>query len=209
MSSLLVTGENRWNEPLINNIFKEKDVQLILSIPLNQSDQDTWYWKKDRMGCYSIKTAYVLIQESKSNNNAAVSERFWKRLWSLKVPPKVNHLMWRAASGCLLTKTQLFQKHVDINVACPMCNQDPETIEHVLLNCSFARDCWRCWGGSTANSDSFKEWLSSSYDSWDMKLRQGAAMLCWPIWKCRNELVWNQRSMEVAEVVALLKVVLN
>lgn len=194
VSSLIITGENRWNETLVYGMFEERDVHLILSISLNQGEHDTWYWKKDRMGCYLVKTAYMLIQEMKNGSNVVTSARFWKRLWMLKVPLKVKHLMWPATSECLPVKTQLRQKHVDINVLCPMCNQYPETVDHVLLNCSFSRDCWSYWKGSNVSSESFMEWLSSTYDSWDMSLRQEAAMHCWAIWKCRNDLFWKQRS---------------
>lgn len=144
-------------------------MHLIISIPLNHSEHDIWYWKKDRMGCYSVKTSYVLIQKMKNGHITNASSRFWKRLWMLKVPSKVKHFMWRAATGCLPTKFWLHQKHVDINVSCHLCNQDPETIDHVLLKCLFSRDCWSYLGASNANSNSFSECLSSTYDRWDSK----------------------------------------
>ncbi|XP_074350146.1 uncharacterized protein LOC141689684 [Apium graveolens] len=34
-------------------------------------------------------------------------------------------------------------------------------------------------------------------------------MLCWSIWKGHNELVWNQRGLEVGEIVASARVVLS
>ncbi|KAL8109427.1 hypothetical protein AgCh_025503 [Apium graveolens] len=43
----------------------------------------------------------------------------------------------------------------------------------------------------------------------DTKKRQQSAMLCWAIWKSRNDLVWNQRNTEVLEVVVVAKVILN
>uniref|UniRef100_A0A803NVA0 CCHC-type domain-containing protein n=1 Tax=Cannabis sativa TaxID=3483 RepID=A0A803NVA0_CANSA len=36
-----------------------------------------------------------------------VSNKFWKILWTLKVPPKAKDLVWRAASNCLATKRNL------------------------------------------------------------------------------------------------------
>lgn len=73
ISSLMVTGENRWDVDLLNDMFEERDIDLILSIPLRDNDSDSWYWKKEKLRCYSVKTAYKLLQESKlpspSNNN--------------------------------------------------------------------------------------------------------------------------------------------
>lgn len=42
-----------------------------------------------------------------------------------------------------------------------------------------------------------------------MEIRRIADMFCWSIWKNRNDLVWNQRSSQVVEVVVSSKVVLN
>lgn len=33
--------------------------------------------------------------------------------------------------------------------------------------------------------------------------------ICWMAWKCRNDLVWNQQSMKVKEVIESAKSVIN
>ncbi|WOH04559.1 hypothetical protein DCAR_0623969 [Daucus carota subsp. sativus] len=185
----MITGERRWDEDLIQDIFVTRDANLILSIPLCNDEVDRWYWRKEKLGFYSVKSAYILLQESKPNNNISGNKSVWKRLWNLKVPPKVKHFIWRAATGCLPTKVMLCQKHVNLNVFCPFCNMELETINHVLLNCSYAQGCWSILGG------------------WMVEKRQMGVMLCWAIWKCRNNLVWNQRGLEITEVVESAKVV--
>lgn len=124
-------------------------------------------------------------------------------MWNLKIPPKIKNLMWRAATGCLPTKVQLRSKHVNVCHLCPMCNSEPETICHALLYCSFSKECRTRIGVTILNDthSSFLEWLSGSFDNWEVEQRQLGAMLCWALWKYRNELVWNQRSSEVVEVV--------
>ncbi|XP_074342724.1 uncharacterized protein LOC141680379 [Apium graveolens] len=204
VSSLLVVGENRWDEEVIYNMFEERDVNLILSIPLNQNERDVWYWRRERLGDYSIKSAYVLLQEQKNLSVVSTGDRCWKRLWALKLPPKVTHLIWRAAMGCFPTKVQIQTKHVNIDAMCLQCQLEPETIAHAQLTCSFAKECWYKLRGITygGTQESFLDWLSGTFDSRDTKQRQEATMLCWSqeatmlcwsLWKCRNELVWNQR----------------
>lgn len=39
---LLVTGENRWDIDLLYDMFEVRDVYEILSIPLNNGEQDVW-----------------------------------------------------------------------------------------------------------------------------------------------------------------------
>ena len=34
-------------------------------------------------------------------------------------------------------------------------------------------------------------------------------LLCWSVWKCRNDMVWKQKGLEVEDIVMSAKVVLN
>ncbi|XP_074324344.1 uncharacterized protein LOC141661259 [Apium graveolens] len=108
---------------------------------------------------------------------------FWKRLWNLQVPPKVKNFMWRVISGCLPTKDMLHAKKVNIHVTCSLCNKEVETASHVFLECFFAKSCWQ-------------EWVFNVFNGWETVKRQSGAMLCWTIWKCRNDLIWNQKCLE-------------
>lgn len=56
---------------------------------------------------------------------------------------------------------------------------------------------------------SFAEWLMNSFNGWNKNKRQLGAMLCWSIWKCRNDMVWKQKCLEVDDVVMSANVVLN
>lgn len=58
---LIVPNQNIWDVDLITDIFSERDAQLILSIPLRISDTDNWFWKWERLGHYSVKSAYAAI----------------------------------------------------------------------------------------------------------------------------------------------------
>lgn len=66
--SLMVTGEKIWDTDLIKDLFDERDADIILSIPLGEEDKDTWYWRREKMGHYSVKSAYITIQEAKTVN---------------------------------------------------------------------------------------------------------------------------------------------
>lgn len=62
VSSLMTTGENKWDVDLIQDIFDIRDVNLILEILLQQHETDRWYWNKEKFEFYSVKTAYIMIQ---------------------------------------------------------------------------------------------------------------------------------------------------
>lgn len=37
-------------------------------------------------------------------------------------------------------------KKVYVNALCPLCNNNPENIMHILVTCTFAQLCWRSIG---------------------------------------------------------------
>ncbi|KAL8116202.1 hypothetical protein AgCh_022629 [Apium graveolens] len=80
MSSLIIEGESRWNVNMLHSLFDERDVNLILSIPLNRNEHDVLYWRKEKLGCYSVKSTYVQIQEKKDVQATGPNLRCWKRL---------------------------------------------------------------------------------------------------------------------------------
>lgn len=110
VSSLFVTREHRWDDELSYDIFEESDVNLILVIPLNSTDQDVWFWKMEKLGHYSVKSAYLLLQMRKNNDAVDTNASCWNKLWALRIPPKVKHFMWRAITGCLPGKVSNFNK---------------------------------------------------------------------------------------------------
>ncbi|XP_062112948.1 uncharacterized protein LOC133824099 [Humulus lupulus] len=105
----------------------------------------------------------------------------------------------------------LQMKHVAVNVLCPLCNTDRESICHVLVSCSFAQACWHRLGIGCIPTPQgiFSSWLSSILSLYSREKRQWAVMLLWALWKSRNDLVWQQRGSEVDEVIVLAKTVLN
>lgn len=138
----MLGGQNQWDTGILQDIFITRDVDLISSIPINEMEPDTWYWRLEHHGAYTVKSAYNALQSNKNIHVYNDNIGFWKRLWQLKVPPKIKKLLWQASSKCLPTKTQLQLKHVPVNALCPLCNNDNESICHVLVSCSFARACW-------------------------------------------------------------------
>lgn len=94
---------------------------------------------------------------------------------------------------------------------CPVCQNDAETIVHILVTCSFADTCWRVAGLPRIASTfySFKDWLQVIFQTYKKEEIQRAIMICWMLWKSRNDLMWNQHSLEVLEVVESAKTVLN
>lgn len=79
----------RWDIDWISDILSERDTNLILFISLNNDIEDNWYWKHEKLGIYSVKSAYFKLREtrrSNQNDNAG----YWRKLLNLKIPLKVK-----------------------------------------------------------------------------------------------------------------------
>ncbi|XP_060965292.1 uncharacterized protein LOC133034254 [Cannabis sativa] len=144
VNNLMVVGERAWDLEVISDIFNDRDKEIIIRTNIDQdTPMDTWYWHKDLYGFYTVREAYRLLHHSEITNTSESEIKIWKIAWKLHVPPKVHQLMWRALSGCLGTKVQLTTKHIPLDQACPMCNQ--EELLMVLWAIWYARNevVWR------------------------------------------------------------------
>ncbi|KAH0734631.1 hypothetical protein KY285_010338 [Solanum tuberosum] len=55
-------GAKEWGLDLLRALFNEVDMEAARQIPLNiKPRRDTWMWKLDSKGLYSVKSGYRLL----------------------------------------------------------------------------------------------------------------------------------------------------
>ncbi|KAM6584214.1 hypothetical protein CsatB_011216 [Cannabis sativa] len=213
--NLMAMDGSGWDEDLIADLFLERDQNLILSIPLQFSqDRDHLTWKGEISGWFTVKSAYRLAQEinGEDGQDGDVAATFWKKFWAVKSPPKMKNMVWRACQGCLPTMTQLRTRHVAVSLVCPVCNNHEETIFHALVSCPAAALCWNRVGiGTVVNQqqENFFDWCSSVFLVLDADQRRLLIALCWSLWNARNDRVWNNKLVSVESIVLLARTYLN
>lgn len=79
---------------------------------------------------------------------------FWRKLWSLDLPSKVNNFIWRACKTVVPTTVVLAEKRVEIDTRCSWCLVLNEDITHVLFGCSFAKVVWSKVGIQEVSTES-------------------------------------------------------
>lgn len=119
-------------------------------------------------GIFSIKSAYLLRFEAQFVGvfrREQVRFPSWNRVWSLGLPPKFQFI-WKVIHCIVAVKDALLRINIHVDPVCPLCKQALETIEHLFLNCDFAR---RVWGASHLGFDfsmgsavGFSQW----FDKW-------------------------------------------
>ena len=137
---------------LIRATFLPFEVETILKIPLSCTlPEDKIIWIGNRRGEFSVKSAYHIAHSPiEANDRGESSSRdpckpLWKRLWLLNLPAKIKVFAWRACVNGLPTMEAIFSRGISQSMACPVCGNDAESVDHILLRCDFSSLVWDFW----------------------------------------------------------------
>lgn len=121
--------------------------------------------------------------------------------------PKAKDLI----CNCFSTMMNLKRKRVEVNLSCPFCTIFNESTFHCLVSCEYAWSCWSLSGIEVCdrNMGSFRTWLEEVFRQSNKNVTVRVVMLCWCLWKTRNEVVWNHKKRTVEDIVAFSTLSLN
>ncbi|XP_062114086.1 uncharacterized protein LOC133825112 [Humulus lupulus] len=86
-----------------------------------------------------------------------------------------------------------------------MCHSARELTSHCLVECPIARACWDRTGIGVINQvhGTFAEWLETLFQTLDDDQLKIVAMICWALWRVRNDSVWKGKCARVNMVCNL------
>ena len=119
-----------------------------------------------------------------------------KYIWKLKIPLKIKIFLWYLLKGVLLTKDNLAKKNWDGSHKYYFCNCN-ETIQHLFFDCHHAKILWRVVAVATglpppsSVAHMSSTWLLDIDPTQRKLILVGVAALCWAIWRCRNDICFN------------------
>ena len=140
----------------------------------------------------------MAITRSVSSNIGTSSDHstlkcFWKKIWSIPVPHKIRHFVWRACRDALPTKSNLLTRKVIQEDICESCREASKTVGHVLWSYPKAKEVWECsklvTGWNERANQTFQDlmWmLLLNGDAGEDKVAH-AVTTTWAIWQSRNE----------------------
>lgn len=105
--------------------------------------------------------------------------------------------MWFLSKKVLLTRDNLAKRNWNGNTKCSFCDAE-ESVEHLFISCPFAKLIWRvlfaaCNIPPPSNiTNMFGNWLNGVDKDDKARIRIGISALCWSIWNCRNDMVFNK-----------------
>ena len=98
--------------------------------------EDNLLVKGSRLGNFSVKTMY-------NGLDLSVDFDFPVRpVWNDVIPSKISFFTWEASWGKVISLDQLKHRGRTLANRCCLCEEDEETINHLLNHCKIARMLW-------------------------------------------------------------------
>ncbi|XP_019175665.1 PREDICTED: uncharacterized protein LOC109170987 [Ipomoea nil] len=112
VNDLILNDTHDYNVELLNSLFDNRDVELIMKIPVSCNFEDHWCWKGDLRGLYFVSRGYRLLsgEVAGGNRNGA-----WQAIWRLKIPPNIRNFLWRYLHGVVPTLVGLPKRRVEVD----------------------------------------------------------------------------------------------
>ena len=129
-----------------------------------------------------------------ASSDAGLVRRFWKKVWSLPVPHKTRHFVWRACREALPTKVNLARRKVVLDDTCEACGLMAESAGHVLWGCVKAQEAWSCSKlvGLVDRYECFSFmdllWKMVIIDRVEEEKVARTVTIAWALWFHRNEI---------------------
>ena len=106
--------------------------------------------------------------------------------------------IWRLVKNILPVRVNLANKHIAVEVICPRCNQDEESVTHAIRLCPEAKAVWDHlrfeWD---INMDDSTNWFHNVVVSSDHVGFQQLAIIAWTIWNGRNKDIFEGKRTRV------------
>ena len=148
-----------------------------------------------------VKVKSFLVKVMYKGYDISLACDFPHRLiWNLVVPPKRGIFTWEAAWGKVLTLDNLKGRGMTFVNRCFMCEEDEETIDHLLIHCKSEKMLWDLFLSIVGISWVFPHSVLHTLLAWQEvavgKKRKkmwttSPSCLFWALWSARNRLAFE------------------
>jgi len=170
-------------------------------------DRLVWRWESD--GSFSVRSAYQALHLGSHPIPGCV------RIWEVWAPLKVKLFLWLAVRRRQWTADRRRKHGLDAHDTCFLCDQEPKTIDHIIVECSFARQLWfeaATMLGATLTeqpADAIVDWWETWRALWLASFARGAdsmfVLIAWEIWKERNARCFRGVATQIPAIKATIK----
>ncbi|KAG8383539.1 hypothetical protein BUALT_Bualt04G0024000 [Buddleja alternifolia] len=215
VGSLINNVTNSWDLEVLNSLFAPHLVKCILKIQISlSSDPHKLFWTPSVTGKFSVKSSFSILSHLASLSHNRNRTPLFKKIWAAHLHERHKLFAWKVACNILLIRHRLM--HI-LNVEhprCPFCDDHVETLEHIFINCPFAKRVWWLskWGFKTDNFHDFSihQWLVFIFEKkWCIDITRAEEFLISAIcimdslWKARNLIFHNHPRPIESKIAAL------
>ncbi|KAG2306143.1 hypothetical protein Bca52824_025891 [Brassica carinata] len=192
---------------MLEKLFVPIDVQTLMQNQPSVYDHDSWVWKYNRSGIYTVKTGYDLAfslnkkELIRCHKEKPSLNPLKAQVWNMQTPSKLKVFLWKVLYGALSVVDALQDRGMKCDPVCQTCGMDGESINHVLFSCILARQVWAYSGFPNPHggfdvssvfvnvSYLFETWRNNEEMRWITKC---FPWILWYLWKNRNSLLFER-----------------
>lgn len=182
--------------------------QATSAVTLQPQMKGNFKWRWTSNGDFTSRSAYQALFLAQS---AVLGAR---ELWKTKVPNNVV-----SSSGCAYTDASGRRRRshgLQTNDDCYLCSQLPESLDHLLVQCSFSREIWfktlrylSLQRLTPLMEPAMVDWWLDSRKQLPKAKRKTfdsvVVLVVWRIWLHRNDLVFRHTNPNVSSLLALIR----
>uniref|UniRef100_A0A251TXQ6 Putative RNA-directed DNA polymerase, eukaryota, Reverse transcriptase zinc-binding domain protein n=1 Tax=Helianthus annuus TaxID=4232 RepID=A0A251TXQ6_HELAN len=167
--------------------------------------QDYWVWKLNASGSFTVNSMRRLVQKVRSSDLGTGFQ------WNSWAPIKVNFLAWRLSLDRIPTLMALARRQVNLeSTICRFCGEMDESADHLFVGCGFTQVVWD-FVARWCNIRPFyaldvKDLVNMHMHvngprKWQKAYYTVILTTIWSIWKCRNEVIFNQKEPKMERLI--------
>lgn len=183
---------------------------IINDMHLTPDQLNARLWTPCPSGTYSSRSAYQRYLAG------GIDFEPQNRLWRSWAPLRFKIFLWLAYWKRCWTADRLARRGLPHPDKCLLCDQQEETIDHLLISCVFVREVWyKVLSGvnlqavaPTSQDHSFQEWWRRAGRRVSAEHRKAfntlVMLVAWETWKHRNRCVFDGMAPSIQELLEVI-----
>ena len=128
----------RWNLQNCSFVLPNQIVEGMKATPFScdPNAEDSLLWAYSKNGSFSLNSAYLLARGLNPLNLDTIS---MSCVWKTIAPLRIQFCLWLCMHNILPIGEVLGSRCLNLNLTCPLCSKETESIKHLLRSCEFAQ----------------------------------------------------------------------
>lgn len=110
---------------------------LAVPLPIDDKQDDSLVWPHSSTGLVTVNSTFSFMADYGDTN--ATHE--W--IWNIKCAEHIKLFIWKVTKNGMLTNAERLRRGLTDDPTYPRCGFGEETLGHLFIQCSVAKDCWR------------------------------------------------------------------